>query len=106
LDSQNKRAEIGYALGREHWGHGFMHEALVGLIGFAFGELKLHRLEADVDPRNMRSMRSLARLGFKQEGVLRERWHVNGEIQDTALCGLLCHEWPPDGATIQCISAR
>ena len=64
------------------------------LIGFAFGELGLNRLEADIDPRNLASARSLESLGFTREGLLRERWIVNGEVSDTALYGLLAREWP------------
>lgn len=88
-----RRAEIGYALARPQWGAGLMHEALRALVAFAFGELKLNRLEADIDPRNSASARSLARLGFAKEGFLRERWIVDGEVSDTALYGLLHSDW-------------
>jgi RimJ/RimL family protein N-acetyltransferase len=70
-----------------------MGEALTLLFAFAFGELRLRRLEADVDPRNAASIRSLERLGFRREGYLRERWCVNGEIQDALFYGLLRREW-------------
>jgi RimJ/RimL family protein N-acetyltransferase len=93
LDRDNGRAELGYALGREHWGNGFMTEALQALLEYAFEELKLRRLEADVDPRNAASIRTLERLGFKREGFLRERWHVADEIQDALFYGLLKREW-------------
>jgi RimJ/RimL family protein N-acetyltransferase len=93
LSFDNRRAEMGYALGRAHWGKGYMQEALQALLGYAFGELDLHRLEADVDPRNAASIRSLERLGFQREGYLRERWQVNGEIQDALFYGLLRPEW-------------
>jgi RimJ/RimL family protein N-acetyltransferase len=87
------RAEIGYILGREHWGRGYMAEALPALVGHAFGALDLHRLEADIDPRNTASARVLERLGFRREGLLRERWIVNGEKSDSALYGLLRTEF-------------
>ena len=87
------RAEIGYALGRPHWGRGYMHEALVALVELAFGRLELNRLEADIDPRNGPSARSLERLGFEKEGVLRERWKINGELSDSLILGLLKREW-------------
>jgi len=90
---ESRRAEIGYTLGRPHWGTGYMHEALVALIEIAFGALDLNRLEADIDPRNAASARSLERLGFKREGLLRERWIVNGETCDTTFFGLLRREW-------------
>lgn len=89
----SRRAEIGYALGRPYWGAGYMHEALQALLGYAFQTLKLNRLEADIDPRNLASAKTLERLGFQKEGHLRERWIVNNEISDTALYGLLQREW-------------
>jgi ribosomal-protein-alanine N-acetyltransferase len=90
---QSGRAEVGYILSRDAWGNGYMHEALTGLIEYLFSWLGLRRLEADVDPRNARSAKSLERLGFAREGLLRERWIVAGEISDSALYGLLKHEW-------------
>jgi len=70
-----------------------MREALAALLDFSFGTLKLRRLEADVDPRNENSLRILDKLGFKREGLLRERWNVGDEIQDTTFLGLLAKEW-------------
>jgi len=93
LDFTHLRAEIGYALGRAFWGKGYIQEALRLLIEYAFQQLELHRIEADVDPRNAASIRTLERLGFKREGFLRERWQVGGEIQDALFYGLLRPEW-------------
>lgn len=93
LNLESGRAEIGYGLGREHWRNGYMNEALRALIEYSFEVLHLRRLEADVDPRNTSSIRTVERLGFQREGYLRERWHVNGEIQDSLFYGLLRHEW-------------
>lgn len=90
---QSRRAEVGYALGFPAWGRGYMSEALVALMDFAFGPLGLNRIEADIDPRNGASARSLARLGFQLEGTLRERWVVAGEVSDTSLYGLLAADW-------------
>ncbi|HEX9332702.1 MAG TPA: GNAT family N-acetyltransferase [Anaerolineales bacterium] len=89
----SRRAEIGYALGRPYWGSGYMHNALQALLGYAFQTLDLNRLEADIDPRNIASAKTLERLGFQKEGYLRERWIVNDEISDTSLYGLLRREW-------------
>ena len=93
LDFTNRRAEVGYALGREHWGQGYMHEALQALLTYCFETLNLRRLEADVDPRNEASIQTLERLGFQREGFLRERWEVGGDIQDALFYGLLRPEW-------------
>ncbi|STQ91161.1 GNAT family N-acetyltransferase [Iodobacter fluviatilis] len=93
LDKQCRRAEIGYGMAHSAWGKGYMHEALSALLDFGFSELKLNRIEADIDPRNLASAKSLERLGFSREGYLRERWIVDGVVSDTALYGLLVSDW-------------
>lgn len=93
FDAQNRRCDLGYALAPAHWGQGYMGEALDALLGFGFDSLDLHRIEADIDPRNAPSRRTAERLGFVQEGLLRERWLVGGEVCDTALYGLLRRDW-------------
>ena len=90
---QNRRAEIGYALGRPYWGRGYMHEALSALLEFAFVERDLNRLEADIDPHNTGSASALERQGFNKEGFLPERWIVGGQVSDSALYGLLRRTW-------------
>jgi ribosomal-protein-alanine N-acetyltransferase len=93
-ETRHRRAEIGFALGSAHQGKGFAAEAVSTLLAFAFQTLDLHRLEADADPRNEPSLRLLERLGFRREGYLRERYHVNGgEVQDAVMLGLLRPEW-------------
>jgi RimJ/RimL family protein N-acetyltransferase len=87
------RAEIGYALASAHWSKGYAAEAIGALVAHAFGKLGLNRLEADIDPRNAASARVLERLGFRQEGTLRERWVVKGEVSDSLMYGLLRREW-------------
>jgi RimJ/RimL family protein N-acetyltransferase len=93
FDQQNRRCDVGYALGRAHWGRGYLGEALTALFSHGFSALDLNRVEADIDPRNEASARALLRLGFRQEGLMRERWIVNGEICDTAFYGLLRSDW-------------
>jgi [ribosomal protein S5]-alanine N-acetyltransferase len=93
INRSNGRAEIGYAQAAAYWGHGYINEALVALLKYSFEELELRRLEADVDPRNNPSIKTLERLGFQKEGFLRERWHVNGELQDALFYGLLRRDW-------------
>src|SRR5262249_1720563 len=92
LNEQCRRAEINYCLKREYWGSGYMTEAASALIAHAFDTLNLHRIEADIDTRNLASSRLLERLGFIREGVLRERWIVANEVSDSALYGLLASD--------------
>ena len=89
LVQQCRRAEVGYAMAQHAWGKAYMDEALRALLNYGFDELKLNRVEADIDPRNEASARTLERLGFQREGHLRERWIVGDEVSDTALYGLL-----------------
>lgn len=93
ISAEQRRAEVGYGIARPHWGHGYAHEAMRVVLDYAFGALRLHRLEADADPRNDGSVRLLERLGFVREGLLRERWRVNGEISDSAIYGLLAPDY-------------
>lgn len=93
FERAHRRAELGYILRRDHWGRGYAGEALTALLDYAFDVLGLHRIEADIDPRNAASIRSVEKLGFKFEGRLRERYHVGAEIQDSAIYGLLARQW-------------
>jgi ribosomal-protein-alanine N-acetyltransferase len=93
INAAHRRAEVGFAISRENWGKGLASEAVALLIEFAFARLGLHRLEADADPDNARSLRLLERQGFQREGYLRERWHHLGRVHDAVLLGLLAREW-------------
>ena len=93
IEREHRRAELGYILRRDHWRRGLASEALTAIVNHAFGTLGLHRLEADIDPRNARSIRLVERLDFKREGRLRENYFVAGEIQDSLIYGLLAPEW-------------
>lgn len=95
LDVASGLAEIGYLLGRGHWGKGYATEAMAAFIDFSFSTLNLRRLEATVDVRNVASNKLLERLGFVLEGVLRERWLAASELQNINLHGLLKREWKP-----------
>jgi [ribosomal protein S5]-alanine N-acetyltransferase len=88
-DEACQRAEIGFGVHPAHWGRGYAGETVRALIDHAFDTLKLRRIEADIDPRNLGSARVLEGAGFVREGLLRERWLVNGEVSDSALYGLL-----------------
>lgn len=93
IDRAQGRAEIGYALHADHWGCGLAREALRLALAHAFDTLGLRRIEADIDPRNTASCALAERMGFVREGVLRERWQVAGELQDSAIYGLLARDW-------------
>lgn len=62
-------------------------------IPFGFNKLRLHRIEADVDPHNLASISLLEYFGFKREGYLRERYYMNDEFQDAIFYALLKSEF-------------
>ncbi|MBN7821604.1 GNAT family N-acetyltransferase [Bowmanella yangjiangensis] len=89
----SQRAEIGFGLGVPFWGKGYIQEAGRALLEFAFKQMALNRIEAEIDPDNTGSAKALLRLGFEQEGHLRQRWIVDGHKSDSALYGLLREDW-------------
>ena len=91
-DRNNRRADLGFILARAFWGRGLATEAVRRVLTFAFGEMGLHRVEADVDPENEASLALLERLGFRREGVFRERWFTFGSWKDSVMLGLLAGE--------------
>lgn len=86
---------LGYALRKNEQGKGLMHEALTAILGHAFTEMGLHRIEANFMPHNERSGRVLERLGFVKEGIAREYLHINGKWQDHVLTALTNSQWQP-----------
>lgn len=93
LIKEHRRSEIGYDLSREHWGQGLMQEALTAVLRFGFTRLDLHSAEAQIDPANDRSRRVLERLGFRQDGLLRENFYFAGQFTDTGVFTLLRREF-------------
>jgi len=98
IDRTHLRCEIGFALHPDHWGRGLAEEAVTLAVGWAIRELGMNRIEADIDPRNDASIRLVEKLGFRREGLLRERYHVNGEVQDSVIYGLLRREFDSKNA--------
>ncbi|XTD82106.1 GNAT family N-acetyltransferase [Proteus vulgaris] len=70
-------------------GKGIMKEAMVAFIDYLQTHLAVRRLEADIHPDNKASAALLAKLGFEQEGYLKQRWVVGDEVSDSAIFGLL-----------------
>ena len=80
---------LGYWMGLPFVRHGYMTAAVRAMIPFAFGTLRLHRLEAACIPTNIGSIRLLENTGFIREGYAREYLCINGIWQDHLLYGRL-----------------
>jgi [ribosomal protein S5]-alanine N-acetyltransferase len=83
------RAEIGYALKREYWGKGYMYETINRMVRFGFENIKLHSIEANVNPANENSKKVLERVGFKKEAYFRENYLFDGKFLDSVIYSLL-----------------
>ncbi len=86
-------ATIGYWIDRARAGHSFMSEAVVVLAQFAFEELKLHRLEICIIPRNKNSQRVMEKLEIRQEGIAQRFLEINGVWEDHVRYGITVEEW-------------
>ncbi len=89
LVPEHCRGEIGYALLPQFWNKGYMSETLNVLLNFGFESIKLHSIEANVNPQNIRSIRLLEKIGFKKEAYFRENYLFNGRFLDSVIYSLL-----------------
>jgi [ribosomal protein S5]-alanine N-acetyltransferase len=86
-------AEIGYEMSPNYWNKGYMTEAVRAALRFGFEHMELHRVEANIVPGNAGSRRVVEKLGFTQEGILRQNWFYAGQFTDSIIYGLLKHEF-------------
>ena len=89
IKKEHYRAEIGYAICPPFQGKGLMHEALAAVLDYAFSVLRLHSIEANVNPANKASIRLLERNNFVREAYHRENYYYNGRFLDSAIYSLL-----------------
>ncbi|MFG2227371.1 GNAT family N-acetyltransferase [Streptomyces sp. NPDC048644] len=89
----HRQGGIGYVFHPAHSGHGYATEAARALLKIGFEDLRLHRIQAELDGRNTASARPLERLGMRREGHLRENEFLDGEWTDEVIYALLADEW-------------
>ncbi|MEM3227638.1 MAG: GNAT family N-acetyltransferase [Candidatus Micrarchaeaceae archaeon] len=93
LDFTHKKGEIGYWIGKSYWKQGYGSEAVRLLIGFGFGTLKLHRIQAHTFSFNNASQALLKSLGFSMEGTMREDTREGEGYVDSNIYSLLENEY-------------
>jgi ribosomal-protein-alanine N-acetyltransferase len=86
-------AMLGYWLGLPYVGGGAMTNAVKAALPHAFEQLRLHRIEAAVQPTNQRSVGVLKRAGFFEEGLARRYLKINGVWQDHLVFAILAEDW-------------
>jgi len=88
-----KSAYLGYQMGAPYAGRGYMTEAIQLLLSYAFNELKLHRIEANVQPHNTASIALVKRAGFTKEGFSRRYLKICGRWRDHERWAILVEDW-------------
>ena len=86
-------AYVGYWMDRDRAGQGYVPEALVLLARHAFEDLRLHRLQIAIIPRNQRSRRVVDKLGIREEGLAVRYLEINGEWEDHLRFAITAEEW-------------
>jgi RimJ/RimL family protein N-acetyltransferase len=95
---EDRTAEIGWLVAPRFQGKGYAREGAALLLDLCFGELGLHRVYAELDPRNEASVRVCRRLGMRHEATFVEHMWLKGEWSDTGVYGILEREWRVGGA--------
>ncbi len=89
LIKEHYRAEIGYVLHPDQHGKGIMSEALAAVIDYAFNSMKLHSIEANINPDNVASQLLLEKHHFIREAYFKENFYYDGRFLDSAIYSLV-----------------
>ncbi len=84
---------IGYWIDEAHAGHGYTPEALVVLLRYCFEDLRLHRLEVAIVPRNHASRRVVEKLDLRDEGLAKGFLEIDGNWEDHVRFGITFEDW-------------
>ncbi|MCA0170909.1 GNAT family N-acetyltransferase [Bacillus sp. RAR_GA_16] len=93
-DVTNKVGELSYIVNPDYWAQGIATDVAKILIRFGFTDLKLHRIYATCDPRNIGSTKVLLKVGMMKEGTIRESLLLRDGWRDSSLFSILEDEWP------------
>jgi ribosomal-protein-alanine N-acetyltransferase len=89
IKPEHFRSEIGYMLLPEYHGRGIISEAIKETLNYGFKKMKLHSVEAIIDPENLASERVLQKSGFLKEAHLKENEYYDGRFLDTIIYSIL-----------------
>ncbi len=89
IKKEHYRAEVGYVLLPGFHGKGIMQEALTEILGYGFNIMKLHSVEANVNPMNEASIKLLERNKFIREAYFKENYYYDGKFLDSAIYSLI-----------------
>jgi len=90
MQPEHYRAEIAYMMIPAYQGKGLMTEAITEVTRYAFDKIKLHSIEANVNPANQASIAVLQKTNFVREGYFKESFYYKGKFLDSAIYSLIC----------------
>ncbi|MFC5602786.1 GNAT family N-acetyltransferase [Sporosarcina koreensis] len=94
IDTLNKHAELGIAIGdKEYWGKGYGLSAMKEMLVWGFNELTLNKIWLRVEVDNEKAIKSYKRMGYVEEGILRQDRLRNGEYIDRLRMSILKREF-------------
>lgn len=88
-----QNAYVGYWIDQARAGHSYMSEACVVVFRHAFEDLRLHRLQISIIPRNANSRRVVDKLGLRDEGTAVRYLEINGVWEDHVRYAITAEEW-------------
>ena len=89
IEKEHYRAEIGYMLHPQYWNTGLMSEAITKVINYGFDEMKLHSIEAIINPGNTISRKILKKFNFIKEAYFKENFFFEGKFYDSEVYSLV-----------------
>lgn len=91
-------AEVAVLVEEEEWGKGYGHDSLTAVVKYAFEDLRLNRVGAEILTINLPSIKLFQKVGFIKEGTKRESYYTSGRYLDTDIYSLLAREFVPHPA--------
>jgi ribosomal-protein-alanine N-acetyltransferase len=88
-----QNAYLGYRIFNNHWRQGYAQEACLAIMNIAFKKLKLHRIEAGIEPHNKRSIKTAKKIGLRKEGLSLRRLKFRGKWIDLLIFAITKEEY-------------
>lgn len=101
IEFDNLQVEIGYTLSLEYQGKGYATEAVASVVNYLFNNLNKHRIIASIDPKNIKSMALLERVGMRKEAHFKKSIWFKEEWVDDIIYAILKEEWDIRGGLNQ-----
>jgi RimJ/RimL family protein N-acetyltransferase len=95
IDHFSRRCELGIAIGRDFWGKGFGQDAVRTLVDYAFEHLNMNKVALRVRADDPRALGAYLKVGFVEEGRLRQHDWVGGAYHDSLVMSVLQEDWKP-----------